>query len=120
MRPHDAYQWDVELTIYLHPHAPRRQGAGRALYAALLGLLARQGFRNAYAVITVPNEASVGLHAAFGFRQIALFERTGYKHGAWRDVMWMLLELGDFPANPQPPLPFAALPPEIVRAALEA
>ncbi len=120
MRPHDAYRWDVELTIYLAPDAPKRQGTGRALYAAMFRLLARQGFRNAYAVITVPNEASVGLQAAFGLHQIALFQNTGYKRGAWRDVVWMVKELGDFPPEPEPPIPFARLAPSEREALLNA
>lgn len=118
LRPHDAYRWDVELTIYLHPDAPKRHGVGSALYAAMLRLLTRQGFRNAYAVITVPNESSVGLQTAFGFHQIALFRNTGYKLGAWRDVAWMVKELSDFTPEPLPPTPFAALPAETVREAL--
>ena len=120
MRPHDAYRWDVELTIYLRADAPKRRGTGRALYAAMFRLLKRQGFRNAYAVITVPNEASVGLQEAFGLHRIALFENTGYKRGAWRDVVWMVKELGAFDPEPEPPAPFAALSPDEVRAALNA
>lgn len=106
LRPHDAYQWDVELSVYVDDKH-HRQGIGSALYVRLLRLLKIQGFLNAYAVITVPNEASMGLHQRFGFRQVGMFPSTGFKLGAWRDVVWLCLPLGEFPAYPVPPTPFS-------------
>jgi hypothetical protein len=43
----------------------------------------------AYAGITLPNPASVGLHEAVGFSQVAVFRGEGYKQGEWRDVVWL-------------------------------
>jgi len=59
-RSRPAYQWCVEVSVYVDPQAHRR-GVGRALYEALFELLRRQGFVNAYAGITLPNPASMGL-----------------------------------------------------------
>ncbi len=50
-----AYQWNVELTVYLHPDAVSR-GIGRRLYEELLRILTEQGICNAYSLITRPNE----------------------------------------------------------------
>jgi phosphinothricin acetyltransferase len=71
----------------------RRRGVGRALYDALLALLARQGVRTVCAGVTLPNEASVGLHEACGFRPVGTYRRIGFKNGAWRDVGWWQLDL---------------------------
>jgi L-amino acid N-acyltransferase YncA len=60
-RDRRAYRWSVEVSAYVHPDHQRR-GIGRTLYLELLPELARRGFCNAYAGITLPNEGSVGLH----------------------------------------------------------
>ena len=61
-----AYRWAADMTVYISG-AYHRRGVGRALYAALLQLLARQGVYVACAGITLPNAASVGLHESLGF-----------------------------------------------------
>jgi phosphinothricin acetyltransferase len=70
-----------------------RTGGGRALYAELLHRLADRGYGRAFAGITQPNDASNGLHRAFGFRQVGLYRRVGWKHNWWHDVAWMQLDL---------------------------
>lgn len=106
LRSQDAYLWDVELTVYLRPGLPRRGGIGKALYEALLPMLAAQGFRNAYGVITADNAASIAFHQRFGFEEAARFDNMGYKHGAWHGVVWMRKALGTFEGVPEPPAPF--------------
>lgn len=103
IRPHDAYLWDVELTLYLHKDAPGRMGLGSRLYEKLLENLKAQGFRNAYGVITGSNEVSIHFHERFGFQEVARFENMGYKHGAWHDVVWMHKALGSLEGVPQKP-----------------
>ncbi len=83
-----AYRWGVDVGIYLDG-ACRRRGFGRSLYSALLSLIASQGYYTAYAGITLPNEASVGLHQVMGFIPVGVYHNAGYKLGAWHDVMWM-------------------------------
>src|SRR5213593_2199180 len=56
-----AYQWTVEVTVYVH-RAHHRAGVGRALYTALLDALRLQGFRVAVGIIALPNPGSVELH----------------------------------------------------------
>src|SRR5947209_2268272 len=60
-----AYQWSTEVSVYVDP-ARHRGGVGRALYTALFRVLVLQGYANAYAGITLPSAASVGLHEAMG------------------------------------------------------
>lgn len=87
-----AYAFAVEVSVYVADGWHRR-GIGRALYGRLLPSLATAGFRTILAGITLPNEASVALHESFGFRQVALFERIGWKFERWHDVgywqMWV-------------------------------
>ena len=88
-----AYRWSVETAIYVAADAHRR-GVARTLYSALLEIASTQGYRQAFAGITLPNPASVGFHQAFGFNQVATFNRVGWKLGAWHDVGWWQRSLG--------------------------
>jgi phosphinothricin acetyltransferase len=97
-----AYRWACEVSVYLED-GRRRTGGGRALYSALLERLARRGFRTAVAGMTLPNEASVGLHRAMGFEPVGTYRRIGWKHGAWHDVAWTqraILTATDPPREP--------------------
>lgn len=100
-RDRPAYDWSCETTVYLHP-AARGAGVGRALMTALIGRLRERGLLRALAVITVPNAASTGLHDGLGFRQVARLPRIGWKHGAWHEVVWLQLDLGEADAAPAP------------------
>jgi phosphinothricin acetyltransferase len=121
-RPHrdrTAYQWSVEVAVYVARHA-RGAGVGRGLYLPLLDLLASQGLVNAYAGITLPNPASVGLHEALGFTPVGVYRESGFKHGAWRDVGWWQRRLRELAVPPAPPTALPAMPTQVVRAALAA
>ena len=93
-----AYRWSVETSIYVHPEH-QRAGVGRALYAALLEVLRLLGYHRAYAGVTDPNPASIGLHEAVGFERFGTFEEVGYKLGTWQSVIWLVYRLGndDYP-----------------------
>lgn len=103
-----AYQWSVDTAVYID-RAHQRSGIGRGLYASLLAILAAQGFFNAYAGVTLPNPASVGLHEAVGFTPVGVYRKVGYKLGAWHDVGWWELALRERAVEPHPPLPLAAV-----------
>jgi len=85
-RSRAAYASSCDVAVYVDP-AHARQGVGRALYDALLPLLATH-CHAAYAGIALPNEASVGLHEATGFTPVGIYREVGWKMGAWRDVGW--------------------------------
>lgn len=98
-RAREAYQWAVDVTVYVAPHA-HRNGIGRALYERLLPILENQGFHAAYAGIALPNAGSVGLHEALGFEHIGTYREVGFKHGKWHDVGWWCRALnGATPPN---------------------
>ncbi len=108
-RERASYRWAVDVAVYVSP-ARHRTGAGRALYETLFARLAGQGYRIACAGITLPNEASVGLHEALGFRPVGVYRKIGWKLGAWHDVGWWQLELAgpgstdhDPPREPERP-----------------
>ena len=101
-RAREAYQWSVEVTVYVHADH-RRLGVGRAVYSSLFEILALQGFHNAYAGITLPNPPSVGLHESLGFQPFAVYREVGYKLGAWHDVGWWEMALQER-ATPSRPL----------------
>lgn len=96
-----AYRWSTAVSVYLEP-GRRRTGAGRALYEALFERLAARGFRTALAGITLPNEASVGLHRSLGFEPVGTYRRVGWKAGAWHDVAWSQRPLGTDDGPPAP------------------
>ncbi|TMQ03064.1 MAG: N-acetyltransferase family protein [Deltaproteobacteria bacterium] len=98
-----AYQWSVNTSVYVRA-GRTRTGIGRALYGCLFDLLRIQGFYAAHAGIALPNDASVGLHEAMGFRPIGVYPAVGYKAGAWRDVGWWQLALRPRVGAPDPPL----------------
>jgi len=104
-RDRAAYQWSVDVSVYV-AEGTRRRGIGRALYEALFPLLRLQGFYAAYAGITLPNAASVGLHEAVGFRPVGVYRAVGYKLGAWHDVGWWQLSLRDRVPEPRAPRSF--------------
>lgn len=90
--PRAAYQWSCETSIYLE-RGRRRTGAGRALYETLFERLRERGFHRAFAGMTLPNDASAGLHRALGFEPAGVYRRVGWKHGAWHDVAWVQKDL---------------------------
>lgn len=110
-RPHDAYRWDVELTLYLRPERTGR-GMGARLMRALLAILKEQGYLTAYSCITSSNAPSLALHRRLGFAALGEFPRTGFKHCQWHGVTWMQYTLGESTENPPEPLLVRALSPQ--------
>jgi L-amino acid N-acyltransferase YncA len=106
-RTRPAYQWSVETSVYVHPEL-RRSGIGRALYTSLLKLLAMQGYYNAFAGITLPNQPSVGLHEALGFKPVGIYHEAGFKMGTWHDVGWWQIALQPKASPPRPPVDLKA------------
>lgn len=84
-RERAAYDGTVETSIYLKP-GEQGLGLGRRLFAALFEVLQDQGIHAAMGVITLPNEASVALHRAFGFQPAGTWKEVGYKFGRYWDI----------------------------------
>jgi L-amino acid N-acyltransferase YncA len=103
-----AYRWSVDVTAYIR-HDAHRRGIGMALYTALFEILVLQGYRTACAGITLPNTASVQMHAASGFTLVGVYHDVGYKFGKWHDVGWYERSLAEHVPNPPEPVPFPEL-----------
>ncbi len=101
-RERAAYQWSVDTSVYVAGDS-RRLGIARRLYTALFGILEDLGYFNAFAGITLPNEASVGFHEAVGFSPIGVYRNVGYKFGAWHDVGWWQKVLREYQTEPPKP-----------------
>jgi len=91
-RERPAYQWSVDVTAYVREDC-RCQGIGKGLYTRLLEDLVRWGYYQAFAGIALPNDASIALHESVGFKALGVYEKVGFKLGAWRDVGWWQREL---------------------------
>ena len=95
-RERAAYRWSAETSAYVDPSV-QRQGVGKALYLALFDALGERGYCNAYAGMTLPNDASAALHRSVGFEPVGVFRRVGWKFGAWHDVAWLQRRLRELP-----------------------
>jgi phosphinothricin acetyltransferase len=87
-RAKKAYDTSVETTIVLDERVLGR-GLGKILLPALLDELADCSIHRAYALIALPNEPSVSLHAANGYREVGVLEDVGYKLGSYHSVLIM-------------------------------
>ena len=105
-REREAYRWVVETTVYV-ADVSQRAGAGRLLYEALIDTLRAQGFTQAVGVIALPNDGSIRLHEAVGFRRAGVMREVGYKHGRWIDVGYWQCELAEPGTPPAEPRRFA-------------
>lgn len=106
-RPRAAYQWSAEVSVYIDPDY-RRRGIGRALYSSLFAVLRLQGYFNAFAGISLPNETGIHLHESLGFTLVGTYRAVAFKRGIWTDVSWWHLVLREPESSPQPPSQFAA------------
>lgn len=101
-RTRPAYRFTVEDSIYIDRDAVGR-GIGRALLAELIARCEAGGWRQMIAVIgDSGNVASIGLHAACGFRFAGVMRASGWKFGRWVDTVLMQRELGEGFAGPPP------------------
>lgn len=104
-----AYQWCVEMTIYLKKDA-RRGGLGRMLYEELERQLKERGYLNLYSCIAYPDVedeyltfGSVKFHEKMGYKLNGKFTKCGYKFGRWYNMVWMEKFIGDHTDNPTAP-----------------
>jgi L-amino acid N-acyltransferase YncA len=107
-RSRRAYRWSVETGLYLAAGAHGR-GIGKGLLSTLTDLLERQGYVAAIGAIALPNDLSVRLHEALGFKPAGTYRGTGFKMGEWLDVGLWQKDLAPRTASPAEPLPFEGL-----------
>ncbi len=92
-RKRPAYRYTVKHSIYVH-NDHLGKGVGRLLMTALIDACAAAGFRQMIGYIDGANKPSLGLHEAFGFRQVGLLPQVGFKFGHWTDTIMVQRSLG--------------------------
>lgn len=87
-RPKPAYDRSVELSVYVAPDRTRH-GIGAALYDGLFARLRDDDtMHRAFAIIALPNDASVAFHERQGFTHRGTLTQAGYKFGAYLDIAY--------------------------------
>lgn len=83
-----GYRFTAENSVYVAAES-RGRGVGKLLLAPLIDGAKARGLHAIIAAIDAQNEASIRLHAGFGFEQVGHFKQTGFKFGRWLDVVYM-------------------------------
>ena len=81
-----AYYTSIMSSVYLKEEHSGK-GTGRKLYSFLLETLAKiPDLHRAYALISLPNEASIVLHEKLGFKKVGTLDEAGRKFGRFLSV----------------------------------
>jgi phosphinothricin acetyltransferase len=91
-RPWPAYLHSVENSLYVAA-GWRGRGIGSRLLPALIRHASDRGLHTMIAGIDATNEASLRLHAKFGFEPAARFREVGWKFERWLDLAFLQLML---------------------------
>jgi phosphinothricin acetyltransferase len=86
--PRQAYWHSVEDSVYIH-HEHQGKGLGSLLLGRLVDLAQQIGHHTVLGSIDADEQASIALHAKFGFEKVSHLKEVGHKHGRWLDVIWM-------------------------------
>jgi len=87
-----GYRFTTENSVYIAADQ-RGKGLGKLLLAPLVQAARAKGLHAIIAAIDATNEASLRLHARFGFVQVGHFKEVGYKFDRWLDVIYLELIL---------------------------
>jgi L-amino acid N-acyltransferase YncA len=68
-------------------HLFRRRGVGRIAMQAIIAEAERAGLWKLVSRVFLDNQASRGLIAACGFREVGVYKNHGKLDGEWRDVL---------------------------------
>ena len=87
----------AEDSVFNHPEE-RGKGLGKLLLGELIQRARGIGYRKLLARISGDQPASLGLHAALGFKEAGRLRGAGHKLGQWLDCVYLELDL----VEPQP------------------
>jgi L-amino acid N-acyltransferase len=87
-----GYRFTAQNSVYVAADH-RGNGIGKALMVPLIDAARDGHFHAIVAAIDAQNEASLRLHAAFGFKSVAHLKEVGFKFGRWLDLIYMELLL---------------------------
>ncbi|MCL1931462.1 MAG: N-acetyltransferase family protein [Treponema sp.] len=86
-----AYRFTLEDSIYVR-NGCQGKGMGKALLDALLNEVKKLDTHSIMALIALPNDSSIKLHEAFGFKNTGTLKEVGKKFDKWLDVgYWELI-----------------------------
>ncbi|WP_425098632.1 N-acetyltransferase family protein [Tropicibacter sp. S64] len=91
-RAFDGYRHTVELSVYVRSDI-RGKGVGKALLSALIPRARACGKHVLIGGIEAGNVASIRLHEALGFTEVARMPQVGTKFGRWLDLVFLQLQL---------------------------
>jgi phosphinothricin acetyltransferase len=99
-RPHAAYKYSVEHSVYVRSDC-RRRGLGLLLLQALIAAAREQDYHAMIGGIDVENRASIALHTQLGFTHAGTIRQAGFKFGRWLDLAFyqLLLPTPEQPAD---------------------
>ncbi len=97
-RPHPAYKYSVEHSVYVDRNF-RRQGIGKRLLEEIVAAARGQSYHLLIGAIDAENEVSIRLHQRCGFELAGTIRQAGFKFGRWLDLVLYQLTL-DTPAQP--------------------
>lgn len=89
-----AYRTSSEVTVYLKEGTNGR-GIGGALYDALFSAVSNSQLHRFYAILALPNDASIRLHEKFGFVVIGQMDEVGFKHGQFYSTLILEKRIND-------------------------
>lgn len=87
-----AYRFSTENSVYVD-HTCHRLGIGGRLLADLIERARRAGHHTIVAGIDGEQDASLAIHAKYGFEQVAHLRQVGFKFNRWLDVIYMQIVL---------------------------
>ena len=85
-RPRECYAGIGEFSIYVH-EAARGKGVGKVLLPALVHAAEQAGFWKLLSRVFLFNTGSRKLCAAFGFREVGVYEKHAKLDDEWLDVV---------------------------------
>lgn len=85
-RDRACYAGIAEVSLYVERNF-RRRGAGRLAMQAIIDAAEQAGFWKLVSRVFLDNQASRGLIASLGFREVGIYEKHGRLDGVWRDVV---------------------------------
>jgi phosphinothricin acetyltransferase len=85
-RSRECYAGVAEFSVYVSRSA-RGHGAGRVAMDALIDAAREAGLWKLVSRVFVENQASRGLLARVGFREVGVYEKHAQLDGVWRDVV---------------------------------
>jgi phosphinothricin acetyltransferase len=85
-RPRACYAGIAEVSLYVE-RSFRGRGAGGLAMRAIIAEAERAGFWKLLSRVFLDNDASRGLIASAGFREVGIYRNHGKLDGVWRDVL---------------------------------